>query len=172
MHTTAREGPERAFLVGIEFRAGRRANLAHARLARDSARAAGPARIKEEDANDDISLGFDLEESMAEFRELAASAGANVVGESSQRRDKPDPATLIGKGKLAEISDAAAAVQADIILFDHDLSPSQQRNIEKEISVRVIDRTQLILDIFARTPVRVKASCRSNWRNWNTCCRA
>src|SRR5205085_6918573 len=88
--------------------------------------------------------------SLAEFRELAASAGANVVGELIQRRDKPDPATLIGKGKLQEISGAAASAQADVILFDHDLSPSQQRNIEKEVSVRVIDRTQLILDIFAR----------------------
>ncbi len=67
-----------------------------------------------------------------------------------QRRDRPEPATLIGKGKLEEIAGAAASVSADVILFDHDLSPSQQRNIERVVHTRVIDRTQLILDIFAR----------------------
>jgi GTP-binding protein HflX len=73
-----------------------------------------------------------------------------VVGEILQRRDHPDPATLVGAGKLEEIAGAAASVNADVLLFDHDLSPSQQRNIEKVIERRVIDRTQLILDIFAR----------------------
>jgi len=81
---------------------------------------------------------------------LAESAGAKVVGEILQRRDRPDPATLIGTGKLEEIAGAAASVNADLLLFDHDLSPSQQRNIEKIVQRRVIDRTQLILDIFAR----------------------
>src|SRR4051812_16124378 len=149
MHTTSREGPERAFLVGIEFRSGRKHNLAHARLARDSSRPSAKSEDKQPD-QDDIGSGFSLEESLAEFRELATSAGAHVVGEFSQRRDKPDPATLIGEGKLQEISGAAASANADVILFDHDLSPSQQRNIEKEVAVRVIDRTQLILDIFAK----------------------
>src|SRR6202021_249931 len=65
-------------------------------------------------------------------------------------RDRIDPATLIGAGKLEEIAGAAASVDADVLLFDHDLSPSQQRNIEKIVGRRVIDRTQLILDIFAR----------------------
>jgi len=78
------------------------------------------------------------------------SAGAEVAGEFLQRRDRPDPATLIGRGKLEEIAGAAASVSADLILFDHDLSPSQQRNIERAVHTRVIDRTQLILDIFAR----------------------
>jgi len=91
-----------------------------------------------------------VEESLAEFRELARSAGAEIAGEFVQRRDQPDPATLIGKGKLQEIAVAAASAQADLILIDHELSPSQQRNIEKEVEARVIDRTQLILDIFAR----------------------
>jgi GTP-binding protein HflX len=72
------------------------------------------------------------------------------VGEILQRRDRPDPATLVGAGKLEEIAGAAASVNADVLLFDHDLTPSQQRNIEKVIERRVIDRTQLILDIFAR----------------------
>ena len=93
---------------------------------------------------------FDAEESLAELRTLAESAGADVVGEILQRRDRPDPATLIGAGKLEEIAGAAASVNADVLLFDHDLTPSQQRNIEKVIERRVIDRTQLILDIFAR----------------------
>jgi GTP-binding protein HflX len=93
---------------------------------------------------------FDAEESLAELRTLAESAGARVVGEILQRRDRPDPATLVGAGKLEEIAGAAASVDADVLLFDHDLSPSQQRNIEKIIERRVIDRTQLILDIFAR----------------------
>jgi len=93
---------------------------------------------------------FSSEESLDELRSLAMSAGAEVVGEFSQRKDRPDPATLIGKGKLEEIAGAAASVSADVILFDHDLSPSQQRNIERVLNTRVIDRTQLILDIFAR----------------------
>jgi GTP-binding protein HflX len=93
---------------------------------------------------------FDADESLAELRTLAESAGASVVGEILQRRDRPDPATLVGKGKLEEIAGAAASVNADVILFDHDLSPSQQRNIERIVHRRVIDRTQLILDIFAR----------------------
>ncbi|HYA95264.1 MAG TPA: GTPase HflX [Terriglobales bacterium] len=93
---------------------------------------------------------FSAQESMAELRELASSAGAEVVGEFIQSREKPDPATLIGRGKLQEIAGAAASAQADLVIFDHDLSPSQQRNVEDELNVRVIDRTQLILDIFAR----------------------
>jgi GTP-binding protein HflX len=91
-----------------------------------------------------------IEESLAEFRELVASAGAEIAGEFVQHRDRPDPATLIGKGKLQEIAGAVASVDADLVLIDHELSPSQQRNIEKEVNARVIDRTQLILDIFAR----------------------
>jgi GTP-binding protein HflX len=93
---------------------------------------------------------FSAGESLAELRSLAISAGAEIAGEFLQRRDRPDPATLIGKGKLEEISGAAAAVSADLILFDHDLTASQQRNIENVVHARIIDRTQLILDIFAR----------------------
>ena len=73
-----------------------------------------------------------------------------MAGEFLQAKDRPDPATLIGKGKLAEIKGAVASAHADLVLFDHDLSPSQQRNIEEMVNARVIDRTQLILDIFAR----------------------
>jgi GTP-binding protein HflX len=91
-----------------------------------------------------------VDESLAEFRDLALSAGAEIAGEFIQRRDRPDPATLIGKGKLEEIKGAVASSHADLVLVDHELSPSQQRNIEQEVQARVIDRTQLILDIFAR----------------------
>jgi GTP-binding protein HflX len=72
------------------------------------------------------------------------------VGEFLQHRDRPDPATLIGRGKLEEIAGAAASASADLLLFDHDLTASQQRNIEEVVHTRVIDRTQLILDIFAK----------------------
>jgi GTP-binding protein HflX len=87
---------------------------------------------------------------LEELRSLAGSAGAQIAGEFLQHRDKPDAATLIGKGKLQELRGAAASVGAQLILFDHDLSPSQQRNIEDVVETRVIDRTALILDIFAR----------------------
>jgi GTP-binding protein HflX len=108
------------------------------------AAASGAVRRRSQDSQ------FSAEESLAELRELATSAGAQVGGEFLQHRDRPDPATLIGSGKLEEIAGAAASVNADLIIFDHDLSPSQQRNIEKAVPARVVDRTQLILDIFAR----------------------
>jgi len=95
-------------------------------------------------------LRTSVEDSLDEFRELAASAGAEIVGEFIQRRDRPDPATLLGIGKLQEIAGAVASSEADLVMIDHDLTPSQQRNIENEVQARVIDRTQLILDIFAR----------------------
>ncbi len=92
----------------------------------------------------------EAELSMAEFRELTTSAGGRIVGEVLQRRAKPDAATLIGKGKVVEVAAAIAANNADIALFDHDLTPTQLRNLENELPCRVLDRTQLILDIFAR----------------------
>lgn len=91
-----------------------------------------------------------MEESIAELHELTLSAGAEVCGEFLQRRDKPDPATLIGEGKLREIAGAVESTNADLLIFDHELSPSQQRNVEREVNCRVVDRTALILDIFAR----------------------
>ena len=144
---------ERAFLVGLDVRTRSRSGTkgavtAQATAARD-ALALSSANASKKDGRPSIPE-FDAEESLNELRSLAESAGANVVGEILQRRDRPDPATLVGAGKLEEITGAAASVDADVLLFDHDLSPSQQRNIEKVIDRRVIDRTQLILDIFAR----------------------
>jgi GTP-binding protein HflX len=89
-------------------------------------------------------------ESLAELEELARSAGADIAGSVFQLRDAADPATLVGRGKLEEIRAAAHARQAALIIFDSELSPVQQRNIEELTDRRVIDRTQLILDIFAR----------------------
>jgi GTP-binding protein HflX len=97
-----------------------------------------------------LSTELDADESLAEFRELVGSAGGVVVAEVLQRRAHPDPATLIGAGKVEEIAGVAASTEADLVLFDHDLTPTQLRNLEKELPCRVLDRTQLILDIFAR----------------------
>lgn len=83
------------------------------------------------------------------MRELAATAGASVVSVLVQSRDTPLASTLIGTGKVAELKTEADAYEADVILFDHDLTPTQQRNLERELDRKVIDRTQLILDIFA-----------------------
>jgi GTP-binding protein HflX len=96
------------------------------------------------------STELDAEESLAEFRELVASAGGDVVAEVMQRRGRLDPATLVGSGKVEEIKGIAASTEADLVLFDHDLSPTQLRNLEAALPCRVLDRTQLILDIFAR----------------------
>ena len=89
-------------------------------------------------------------ESLLELVELARSAGAEVAGTVFQVRESADPATLVGRGKLDEIRAEATAHQAPLIIFDSNLSPVQQRNIEEATDRRVIDRTQLILDIFAR----------------------
>ena len=148
-------------MVGIDLRSKRtggptpQARLA--RQAREVSRSEPPKDVEEEPPRSKVQSradgresSFSAEDSIAEFRELAVSAGADVVGEVLQRRDRLDPATLIGRGKLEEITGAVAGSGADVVLFDHDLSPSQQRNIERELHARVIDRTQLILDIFAR----------------------
>src|SRR5256885_9665918 len=89
-------------------------------------------------------------ESLSELLELARSAGAEIAGTVFQMREAADPATLVGRGKLDEIRAEATAHEAPLIIFDSNLSPVQQRNIETATDRRVIDRTQLILDIFAR----------------------
>jgi len=89
-------------------------------------------------------------EMLEELAELARSAGAVVAGMVFQIREALDPATLVGRGKLEEIKIEAALHKAPVVIFDRNLSPGQQRNIEKAVDCRVLDRTQLILDIFAR----------------------
>ncbi len=90
-----------------------------------------------------------LEESLDELASLTASAGGAVVERLVQEREQYDSAYLIGSGKLRELEEVSQELQADVVIFDENLSPAQQRNIERKIGCRVIDRTQLILDIFA-----------------------
>jgi GTP-binding protein HflX len=89
-------------------------------------------------------------EYLEELDMLAQTAGAFVVAKELARKSKPDPGTLLGKGKVAELATIASESDADLVVFDDDLTPAQARNLEKELEVRVIDRTGLILDIFAR----------------------
>ncbi len=89
-------------------------------------------------------------ESLDELRELTTAAGGRVVAEFIQHRDRPDSAYFIGKGKASEIRDAVLLEQADLVVFDDELSPSQVRNLERLVETKVIDRTGLILDIFSR----------------------
>ena len=154
-------GPERAFLVGVEFRSRTHARPAGgADTVEDPARKSEPIPPQARQAKsasrtmrleaEDHAVPFNAEESLAELRELAESAGAVVVGELLQRRDRPDAATLIGRGKVEEVAAAAKMADAGVLIFDHELSSSQLRNLEREFHCRVVDRTQLILDIFAR----------------------
>jgi GTPase len=87
--------------------------------------------------------------SLEELEGLAATAGVRVVGQLTQRRQAPDAATYLGHGKVEELTRLSAALNADLIIFDNDLSPGQTRNLEKATGLKVLDRTELILDIFA-----------------------
>ncbi|MGH9630679.1 MAG: GTPase HflX [Bryobacteraceae bacterium] len=118
---------ERAILVGLELK-GRPARR--------------PATAPE--AGD-----FDSGESIEELAVLAESAGAEVVEQTVQSRESAEAATLVGSGKVETLSRQAASLEADLVIFDQDLSPTQQRNLERALPCKVIDRTQLILDIFA-----------------------
>jgi GTPase len=145
---------ERAVLVAVEFTGQRRKLTSAARMARGAAAIAAGSAL-DGDAEDlrrdpENVADLDWEASLAEFEELARSAGAEVAATLIQRRPRPDPATLVGQGKLDEIEAVIASTGADLVLFDHDLTPSQLRNLEARLPCRVIDRTQLILDIFAR----------------------
>jgi len=91
----------------------------------------------------------DLADQLEEVRLLVESAGGLVVAEVFGRRHSPDPKTFAGKGKIEEIAAMLAAGEADLVIFNHQLSPAQERNLERELKCRVIDRTSLILDIFA-----------------------
>lgn len=92
----------------------------------------------------------DMEMRLSELRELAMTAGARVVGEFSQSRRAPDMATYIGPGKVEDLKGELAASDAELVIFDDELSPTQQRNLTTALDRRVLDRTQLILDIFAQ----------------------
>jgi GTP-binding protein HflX len=85
-----------------------------------------------------------------ELRELATSAGARIIDEVIQRRDRPDPATYIGRGKVEELREEVVLEGVDVVIFDDELSPSQAKNLEEALDTKVVDRTGLILDIFSR----------------------
>jgi GTP-binding protein HflX len=167
-------GSERVFLVGVEFLSRGLSNRNSKKQSADEretrangesatgerlkpagkvppvARAARTVADTRMHATELEHRAFSAEESLAELRELSSSAGAVIAGEMQQRRERPDSATLIGSGKVLELKGAVASVDPDLVIFDYELTPSQQRNLERELKVRVIDRTQLILDIFAR----------------------
>src|SRR5438067_5966092 len=85
-----------------------------------------------------------------ELRELATSAGARIIDEMIQHRDRPDPATFIGKGKVEELHEEVILEGVDVVIFDDELSPSQAKNLQEALETKVVDRTGLILDIFSR----------------------
>ncbi len=120
-------GPERAILVGLELTRSRKGVGATAFNATPNAAA----------------------ESMEELKALAETAGAHVEETILQARPAPDAATLIGSGKIEQLRAAVHAHAADLVLFDSELTPTQQRNIERAVDCKILDRTQLILDIFA-----------------------
>src|SRR6202162_733969 len=91
---------------------------------------------------------LDAERSLDELAGLAEAAGAAVVLRLLQERPKPDPSTFLGKGKIATLAASCAETTADIVIFDNELTPAQLRQIEKEVGRKIVDRTQLILDIF------------------------
>lgn len=120
----AQRSPERTLIVGVQLTGLR--NSEHRR------------------AEDDA------EESLAELKVLAESAGADVIDSVRQTRQALDAATLVGSGKVAEIGARCSAENIDTVVFDQELSPTQLRNLERKLPAKVLDRTQLILDIFAR----------------------
>ena len=97
-----------------------------------------------------LGSGWPIEESMAELKRLADTAGAKVVGTFTQRKEKPDAAFFLGRGKVNELSMEIQNLEADLLILDDELTPSQQNNLERVLGVKVIDRTALILDIFAQ----------------------
>ncbi len=123
---TTAVGPERTLVIGLEL-----------------TRPAKPSLINRE-------IEPDAEESLEELAALADSAGAIILGRIIQARPNIDAATLIGSGKVAEIKQRVEGDEIDTVIFDHELTPTQLRNLERQLGVKVIDRTQLILDIFAR----------------------
>ena len=146
---TSQTQQELAVIVVVEFTGElrkRKQLTAAARLARTAAAVVAG----EEDLTNHGASTLDFDASRAEFEELARSAGATIAATLVQRRQKPDPSSLVGQGKLDEIVEVVASTNASLVLFDHDLSPSQLRNIEARLPCHVIDRSQLILDIFAR----------------------
>ena len=154
-----RTSRESAVLVAVEFTSDRFRPSSVAQQARAAAAISVQDRLDHDPQDEAVEMqqtsamppvDLDFDASLAEFQELARSAGATIAAVLIQRRSRPDPATLVGGGKLDEIVATVASTGASLVLFDHDLTPSQARNVEVRLPCTVIDRTQLILDIFAR----------------------
>ena len=129
--------PERVFLVGAEFKS---------RNSIGSGKSAPAVR----DGQASRSTPCSVQDSLAELGELAATAGGEVVGDGFQKLDAPTPATFIGKGKAEEFADFCRRQEVDTVIFDDELSPAQSRTLEGIFNCKILDRTSLILDIFAR----------------------
>jgi GTP-binding protein HflX len=97
-----------------------------------------------------LAQGIDADDELGELKELARTAGVDPIAEIVQHRERPDPRTYVGKGKLEELKSAYADAEAEVLLVDDELDPTQQRALEDALKTRVVDRTQLILDIFAQ----------------------
>ena len=138
---------QKAFLVGVDFR-NATYKASHSQLPLDS--------------------------SMAELELLCKTAGLNVIGQSTQHLDSPNPNTFIGPGKVEEIVSWRDELDFDVVVFDDELSPRHQREIEEAMgeNIKVLDRTGLILDIFAQHARTREGRCRWNWRNTSIACRA
>lgn len=144
-------GGDRAVLVAVHFTGNRRKLSQAATLARNAAASMRVPGEEDSESPEHTERSADeVDAAVAEFEELARSAGAEVMATLHQRRARPDAATLVGQGKLEEIEAVVNSTGAGLVLFDHDLTPSQLRNLDDRLPCRVIDRTQLILDIFAR----------------------
>lgn len=127
------DGPERAVLVGADLR-------------HPGVRGRTEQAVKRRSAGATLSA----DDSLEELEELTRTAGADVVGRLMQKLDHPDHATFIGKGKVEELRELVAEGRADLVIFDEELTPSQQRNLENALKIKIVDRTSLILDIFAQ----------------------
>lgn len=104
-------------------------------------------------------------EDLQEFESLVSSAGVEALQVITGSRKAPHPKYFVGEGKAVEIAEAVKATGASVVLFDHALSPAQERNLERLCECRVIDRTGLILDIFAQRARTHEVSCRLSWRS-------
>src|SRR3954464_8824655 len=118
----------------------------HGRTTTTRAGAAGTSRAKQRAY---LIAALEEGDDLSELRELLRTAGVDVVGQSVQHRDRPHPNSYLGPGKLEEVKAAARAADANLIAADDELSPRQERNLEQELGMPVVDRTAVILDIFA-----------------------
>ena len=110
----------------------------------------------------------DVAASLDELEELAATAGAVTVGKVIQNREAVHPGTYIGKGKIEEVAALLAAYDANGVICDDELSPAQMNNLERELDCKVMDRTLLILDIFAGRATTSEGKIQENWRSFVT----